>query len=626
MAIAHRILSTICDKFPNFAKEWEVADTSIKGAIDAKIVAELAVYQIAILQEVPGKGLGMPSSSGRSFGTTRGPSGSGVGAGAGPGTTPTSGELSPGTKKKERPTSSKHPKDRGEKSKTALPAFMRIFGGGDKDSKSRGNSPRKDDIEDREKIQLEELERIAQMKDASEMSGMTMRLKGFSLRLRSKDKKKDDRGDVDLDNAPKIKVNAVQPERVPDLARTFMIYLQTYSGFLRKRTLKPKTFEGAHAAELYDSSNKILSSLANVVLFVKDLANEQIASMAVSDVIAKTEEEVSVRCQTFYSQTIACLMLSMLKNEKVGHIPEVDSQLINEGRYLRFVRKSLQESINSWTTSMFYTASQISTDLYSLTRAKEVDVDCESTMLHLCALIQTFLITLEQSLNDIETLHYFADNSDDSESSQDDVLNEAELALTESAHGSGNSNIWEEPAAEASVIAAVASPPTLRNSNAATEAPAPSSVAPAFKPATLNQLVLRLINMEDATLQFTFFDMYLTFVTPLKLLMKFMEAYNVPKSIKMDPSKVSKHQSRVLDLIFQWVKTSRKYDFDTVVNMKLRGFLEECAKNASVFDAVQSIFEEIKKQDAATEEVVIVEHPKEITVRRCSFHCLYASI
>jgi len=52
-------------------------------------------------------------------------------------------------------------------------------------------------------------------------------------------------------------------------------------------------------------------------------------------------------------------------------------------------------------------------------------------MLHLCSLLSAFLTTLEQALNDVETLHYYVEDTDDSSESDSAKFESASPAIWE---------------------------------------------------------------------------------------------------------------------------------------------------------------------------------------------------
>lgn len=480
--------------------------------------------------------------------------------------------------KKARPSSSQK-SGRTEKAKTALPSFMKLFSR-DKDSdSSKSKAPAAaatEEAEDKEKAQMQELERIMEMKDASELSGMTIRLKGaFSgkTRLKQQVSKSSVRSDKDdsssskgSDVDTKAKINPLTTDKTPELAQQFGVGVQFLIIKIKDSTNRKKDWD---SNQVYSMTRKTQSILRNIVAFVKEMAQDQISSESVSAVFAKADEEV--------------------EHERTGKIQEVDVSLTNHGRYTRLVRKQLQQSLGRWCASLHFTAAQINTDLVELHRLKvqhsEIDIAAESSMLHICALISTFLTTLEQVLNDLETLHYFAD-----EESLDDSTNstDSEDALSVAPKASGFWDSFSDATPDSKEL---------------------------FKPANLNVIVSRVLSATDeSSYQNIVLETYNTFTTSDDLLTKLIESFHVPKG-KMDDVRTARHHKRVMIFLLAWVRYCRRFDFDARFVKRLRRFLDEALRAApEEAEAIKTVIEELKKGEAEVEENETIEElPREIT-------------
>jgi hypothetical protein len=411
------------------------------------------------------------------------------------------------------------------------------------------------------------------MKDASELSGMTIRLKGAfggKTRLKTASSKtsvrneKDDSSSSSKDVDTKAKIVPLSSDKTPELAQQFAVAVQFLIMKIKDSLSRKKEWD---QNQIYSMSRKTQSILRGVLTFVKDMAQDQISSEAVSSVLSKTDDDI--------------------EHERTGKIQEVDSSLTTQGRFTRLVRKQLQQSLGRWCASLHFTASQVNTDLFELTRIRgmhaEIDVSVESTMLHICALISTFLTTLEQVLNDLETLHYFIEDVGESSDDSAGATEEVETAPKSTGLWDG----YNEVSIETKEL---------------------------FRPATLNTVVTRCLNAPDeSSYQMVVIETYNTFTSSHDLLSKLIEAFYVPKG-KMDDVRTSKHHKRVMDFLLSWVRYSRRFDFDARFLKRLRRFLDDALKSApEETDSIKSVIAEITKGEQETEEVDVVEElPREV--------------
>jgi len=113
---------------------------------------------------------------------------------------------------------------------------------------------------------------------------------------------------------------------------------------------RPRDLDGPLQSALYGARDTLLGRIKDIAAWVRELASNGLSSQATADVIAKTEDEASLA--------------------RTGQIQEVDPQLINEGAYVKFLRKNLEQSLVRWYSNLYFSASQIMTDVHALTKVR----------------------------------------------------------------------------------------------------------------------------------------------------------------------------------------------------------------------------------------------------------------
>jgi hypothetical protein len=581
--IANRIIQSFCERFPGFKAEWEGADPMKKVLTENKIVSELAMYQITLLQTHPAPG-----------GTPNGPDGSPQAVT--PLILPPAGSSAPvGTQSLKMMKASGKDKAKslatipGEKKpkKTNTPASLRLWSD-DKDktsptkdlsssSSGKDRSPRSaanaaaaaaagagsggpDD-----NAQLDaELQRIAAMKTPADLGGMTMRLKGGirSLIGRMPSQKPS--------STSIVPVAAKLPENTAETSQTFCATLLDFLQEVQECLRDPSTYEGTKCDELVESEKGLLGLLRTLLGGLRVLvgipSGTPTGQSVLSDLLNRIEDETN--------------------NVREGVLDEIDSRLINECQYAKLARDNLERAIFRWCSGMYYTTAQIGTDFSALVKLNEMDPEAEATVMHVLALIGAFFNLLTLLMNDLITLHYVVTNSADNSRS---IAPSPRFSLS-----SGGAPLWSEPEPE----------PTNEK-----------DVGP-FRTGNFNQLIIRLLTQPNDRFTESFMDTYTSFTTSSQLLDKLYEAVmQLPKD-KFDKQKTIKILSVVCDVIGRLIRNGARYDFDDQCVPKIRKLLGELAKTIDIGIQVQQLIVLVKntEEEEKNREPIYQDVPKEVQI------------
>lgn len=573
--IANRIIQSFCERFPGFKTEWESADTMKKVLTENKIVSELAMYQINLLQThppIPGSMLPGSSSPTASEGSPRAAPHSSPSA-APPGTQTLKMMKSSGKDKSKSMTSLPEKKPK----KTNTPASLRLWsedkGSPSKDSPSKERSPRgagnssasgagAGGADDNEQLDAE-LQRIAAMKTPADLGGMTMRLKGGFRSLIGRSPSQKPGHTAIVPSAAKL------PDSTAETSQQFCASLLDFLQEVHEYSRAPATYEGSKCEELVEEEKAILTLIKGLVNSLRVLVGIPSGSASgqsvLSDLLNRIEDETN--------------------NVREGVLDEVDSKLLVENQYARLVRDNLERSIFRWCSGIYYTTAQIGTDFGALVKIVEMDSEVEATVMHVLALIGAFFNLLTMLMNDLITLNYVVVNTDMARS----VSPSPRASLS-----SSGTPLWNEPEAD----------PTNDK-----------DVGP-FRSGTLNQLIVRLLAQPNDRFTETFMDTFTSFISASQLLDKLYEAVMQLPNQKFDKSKTVKILTVVCDVLGRLIRNGIRYDFDEHCTPKIRRLLGELAKTIDIGIQVQQLIVLVKnsEEEEKNREPIYQDVPKEVQI------------
>ena len=586
--IAQRIIDSFCERFPGFKTEWEAADPMKKVLTENKIVSELAMYQIVILQSHPGAlpGTG-PATTASAIAAPTDPSSAAappgspgldsakfapLGIGGAVTSSTSSGTASvklKNSKEKQKSTASLPETKKFKKANT--PASLSLWeskdksptkdlSGSSKDKSPRSGSGGASSSEDNKEEVDAELQRIAAMKSPADLGGMTMRLKGGLRTLMGKSPTQKPTGPVP----------AKLPESAIEASHSFCAALLEFLDEVHDHIREPTTYVGEKCESLVENEKQLLAHLKTLVSGIRTLVSIPSGTApgqsVLSDVLNRIEDEVNL--------------------VREGALDEMDSKLLAECQYVKLARDNVERSLFRWCSGLYYTVAQIGTDVSALAKLSEMDQEVEATVIHALSLIGAFFNLLTMLMNDLITLNYIVVNSDASSSSK---------TIAPSPRFSVNSSgvpIWSEPEAE----------------------PTGEKDVGTFRTGTLNQLIVRLLTMPTDRFTETFMDTFTSFTTASSLIDKLYEAVvQLPKD-KFDKPKTVKILSAVCDVLGKLIKNGFRYDFDEHCIPKIRKLLGELAKTIDVGIQVQQLIILVKnsEEEEKQREPMYLDIPKEV--------------
>lgn len=258
-----------------------------------------------------------------------------------------------------------------------------------------------------------------------------------------------------------------------------------------------------------------------------------------------------------------------------GKVDEIDSRLLDCPNRINTVVKNVERSVYRSCSQLYFGTSQIMTNINNLSK-QNGELERESIVFHLLTLVLSNLSSMSNIVNDLETLHYL------SIASSQINLRPSTIPSLKDTNPQGS--LHYQPLTE-------------------------EELANPYKPGDLNQLIMRLVNIESDCYMKVFVDSYASFTTSAVVIEKLYELSTTTDLKDQRIPILGKVAVALLSIVRECY-----FEFDTATTKKAKELMGELAKSVEIGQTVHKIvklFSELERKKMGS---FIVEVPTELIV------------